>query len=281
MEYRSLEGVSLPQLVEAWNAGFADYAVPMVMTGESMTRLLTARGYAAHISAGAFDDGRLVGFVLNGLRPWRGVLTGYDTGTALLPAYRGKGIAKATMALALDLLRTAGAEQYLLEVIQTNTPAVELYTKQGFHIVREFPCFQGPKPAFAASPWHFETVPVTAQLLAELGNLDALAPSWQYSDDTLLTRAEHDIAATLSDSRGLVACGIITRQGGGIARLAVREDCRRQGIGRALMAVLAHISECEKLIIINVDGGGQAGIAFLKALGFEDYISQYEMVLPL
>jgi len=282
MEYRSLESITRPQLLDAWNGGFADYAVPMTMTEESLTRLLTARGYQPHVSAGAFDEGRLVGFVLNGLRPWRGAMTGYDTGTALLPDYRGKGIAKATMALALDLLRAAGATQYLLEVIQTNTPAVELYTKQGFGITREFPCLRRRHPVGETATWDTQWVaPFSPAQWREAEALWEVDPSWQSSPDTLLVTPEPLEYAVVRQGDALVGYGIFSTRSGTIAQMAVHPDFRRQGVGRSLLVAMAAKTEAPGLGFVNVDSGGQETMAALKALGFEAYIAQFEMVLPL
>ena len=41
----------------------------------------------------------------------------------------------------LEILRQNDIHQYLLEVIQTNRGAVELYRKEGFKVTREFDCY--------------------------------------------------------------------------------------------------------------------------------------------
>jgi ribosomal protein S18 acetylase RimI-like enzyme len=110
--------------------------------------MLLRRGYNSEFSIGAFDNGELVGFVLNGLRNWDGKLTAYDTGTGVVNNYRKQGITTNIIHNIKGLLKEKGVNQYLLEVIRSNTAAFELYKKQGFEIIRNFECFQLDKSKY-------------------------------------------------------------------------------------------------------------------------------------
>lgn len=55
------------------------------MSLETFERKLKRNGFKLGVSAGAFEHGRLVGFVLNGVREWTGEKTIYDTGTGVVP----------------------------------------------------------------------------------------------------------------------------------------------------------------------------------------------------
>ena len=54
---------------------------------------LAKNAYDPACSAGAFDDGRLVGFMLHGVADWRGERIAFDAATGILPQYRGQGLA--------------------------------------------------------------------------------------------------------------------------------------------------------------------------------------------
>lgn len=65
-----------------------------------------------------------------------GIITAADESQllniAVLPDFRGRGIAKSLMAAITDASRAAGAAMILLEVRVTNDPARALYEKEGF-----------------------------------------------------------------------------------------------------------------------------------------------------
>ena len=87
MEYRSLTDTTTKCMHEA----FSDYEVPMNLSLEIFERKLKRNGFKPEVSAGAFEDDRFVGFVLNGVREWAGEKTIYDTGTGVVPEFRGAG----------------------------------------------------------------------------------------------------------------------------------------------------------------------------------------------
>ncbi len=57
---------------------------------------------------------------------------------AVLPEFRGRGIARATLIRCLRGCRSTGYELVELEVTATNTPAVELYRSVGFTLRRAY-----------------------------------------------------------------------------------------------------------------------------------------------
>lgn len=82
-------------------------------------------------------DGKAVGYM--GLQIFSG--EGYVTNIAVLPNFRGRGIAQA---LINEQLKNE-MEFITLEVRESNTPAVNLYTKMGFKNV-------GVRPNFYSNP---------------------------------------------------------------------------------------------------------------------------------
>lgn len=82
-------------------------------------------------------DGRAVGYM--GLQIFAG--EGYVTNVAVLPEYRGQGIAKALIAEQMK----NDMEFITLEVRESNTPAIHLYKKSGFETV-------GVRPDFYVNP---------------------------------------------------------------------------------------------------------------------------------
>jgi ribosomal protein S18 acetylase RimI-like enzyme len=139
--YSTLEGISIEELHRAFLNAFSDYQVNVKLPLSEFQEMLQRRGFVQNASIGAFQNDKLVGFVLNGIRDWNGRLTSYDLGTGVIEMYRRQGITSNMFQNSKQLLQKMQVEQYLLEVIQTNTSAVQLYKKQGFSTLRDFECF--------------------------------------------------------------------------------------------------------------------------------------------
>lgn len=84
------------------------------------------RGYVA------VEDGKIVGVTII---QRHGTTNAWVVGTVgVLPGYRRRGIARAGLEKALELMKTHGAEKTWLGVINGNTPAQRLYESLGFKV---------------------------------------------------------------------------------------------------------------------------------------------------
>ncbi len=140
MEIRSLENIGFDTLFNAFERAFADYEIRFEK--EEVRRMLTRRGYVPRLSFGAFDNGAIIAFTLNGIGMFNGVSTAYDTGTGTVKEYRGQGIAGKIFNHSLPYLKEAGIRQYLLEVLQDNTKAISVYSRMQFKTTRQFDCYR-------------------------------------------------------------------------------------------------------------------------------------------
>ena len=114
--------------------GIAPRQVPFNKVAPQLKHMIERRGYDENISLGAFDQGKLVGFTLNGKGMWQGEKTAYDTGTGMVKAYRKQGLATRIFGESLDILKQEGITRYLLEAGRPNAGsscAVKLFTDSG------------------------------------------------------------------------------------------------------------------------------------------------------
>ena len=91
-------------------------------------------------------EGRLVGYIMcrvesgfsdfGRMRPSR---KGHIVSIAVMPEYRRFGIATSLMFSATSALATYGCSEAFVEVRVTNEPAIQLYKRIGFEIVRRVP----------------------------------------------------------------------------------------------------------------------------------------------
>ena len=249
---RTLTPADFDAVYEAFLDAFSDYVVKLSPTREQLTEMLTRRGYVPEMSIGMFDEGRLVAFTLNGVEPDRA----YDSGTGVVISHRRRGLARQVMNACFEVL---GDRPYVLEVIDSNTPAIELYRGLGFEETRGLQCWILESHSLTVSQSHSEALPV------RLCDCETLRPSWQNSSASIArARDEH---VTISDDHGEV---VLFPNTGDLAQLR----------GRVSTALLGAALERagKPLRIMNIDEGERGVAEFLEAAGAVKLVRQLEML---
>ncbi|MFV0243079.1 MAG: GNAT family N-acetyltransferase [Lacrimispora sphenoides] len=280
LAYRTLNDANIETLHEAFRNAFSDYQVEMNLPIETFKQMLQRRGYAPEISIGAFKDDRLVGFVLNGLRNLNGKTTVYDIGTGVIIDYRRQGVTSNMLLNVKEVLKQNQIEQYLLEVIQSNTSALQLYKKEGFKIRRNFSCYKIDKKSYAPVKNH--KVEHTDQMAWEqLSEFWDFEPSCQNSFDSVNAVSKEFLYSIVHYDNTIAGYGIINKKTGDIPQIAVKKVYRGKGIGRSIVTDLIENTESQKISTLNVDDESKCMKDFLIKSGFAPTVSQYEMLLHI
>lgn len=281
--YKTLENINIEILHKTFLSAFSDYQVKMDLPLYSFEQMLQRRGYVPAISIGAFYNDLLVGFILNGFRNSDGNLIVYDTGTGVIGEYRKQGITSNMILNIKKILKEKKVEQYLLEVIQTNTSAIQLYKKQGFELVRDLACFKLDKSKYnPMTNFKVEHVDrIDFSNWKELSKFWDYIPSWQNSIASINAVPDTFIYSVIRIDNNIVGYGIIDKKTGDIPQIAVNKFYRRNGIARSIVTNLLENAESYKISVLNVDAESKTTIDFLLGLGFEYYVGQYEMTLKL
>jgi ribosomal protein S18 acetylase RimI-like enzyme len=280
LEYRTLNKTSIETLHKAFCNAFSDYQVKMDLPIWKFKQMLQRRGYDPEMSIGAFKDEMLVGFVLNGFRNWNEKSTVYDLGTGVTAEYRRQGITSNMLLNIKEALKQKQVEQYLLEVIKSNTSAVELYKKQGFEIQREFQCFQLDKNKYNPITT-YKVEHVNRINLRQLTEFWDFKPSWQNSIDSISAIPEAFLYSIVRFDNTIAGYGIIDKRTGDIPQIAVNKHYRGKGIARTIITDLIENTESYKISVLNVDDESKCTKDFLIKLGFEHIVDQYEMLLKI
>jgi ribosomal protein S18 acetylase RimI-like enzyme len=266
-------------LYDCFLTAFSDYAVDMRMSREQFQQRLVRDGVRLQMSAAAFDGERMIGFCINGTGEWQGKSTAYDAGTGVVPDYRGRGVAKELFAFLEVRLKDAGFDQYLLEVLTSNTPAATLYRKLGFVDTRRLAVFRsGPQKGKKKPDHHVSIKHVEGPDWKLYRSFWDCYPSWQNSSEAV-DRVRRDrliVEAHIEDER--VGYGVVFVPSANLMQLAVSPLHRRKGVGSAILATLEGSAP---LKINNIDENLPAALAFYEANGYKQVLSQYEMMKTL
>lgn len=282
IHYQTLEKISVETLYQTFLDAFSDYAVQFQLSLEDYKNMLKRRGFTPEVSVGAFHNKELVGFVLNGLREIDGHVTAYDVMTGIVPSSRKQGLSKEMFRFVLQTFSEVGVKQYILEVLQENRTAFDIYQKQGFRIVRSFDVFKleqkiaGPKKEISKIDFVTELSDEHWELVQTF--LES-SPSWQNATASIKNTPDAFLYALAAIDRKIVGYGIVDKKTGDVPQLAVHGKYQNLGIEQQLLATLQDKTESSTLSLVNIDTELKDKIELLQTIGFKRTTSQYEMIL--
>lgn len=278
MEIRNLSDISYDCIICAFQEAFSDYAVSF--SSDGIMAMFKRRGFTPQLSFGAFQDGKIVSFLFNGTGLYGGTFTAYDCGTGTIPAFRGRGLAGTLFEHAVPLLREAGMKRYLLEVLKSNTTAINIYSKAGFETIAEYECFTGNKNMIARSNKTNKYVEIhgcVKDLLYCLSHFCDFTPSWQNSVESIARGFDRLIMRIAMMGDKPVGYIVADPSTGDISQIAVDPAHRRCGIATALLRDMLQSIKIDTLKVLNIDRHSTPMIEFLNATGFCKGLPQYAM----
>jgi ribosomal protein S18 acetylase RimI-like enzyme len=280
--FKPLHETSIEQVHQAFVDAFSDYEVPLPMPFEKFVEMIKIRDLNLKYSLGCFVEKRLVGFIICGFRETENQKICYDGGTGVVKEFRRQGIGEQLLEKLIEMLKEMHINQFVLEVLENNQPAINLYEKYGFRKIRRLECFEIEKQQLKPVPDRgFEITvsnPATAQNNEEKYRL--YKPTWQNEIQSVLNVSEKYTHVTLSCSDRVLGYGIIHKTKGDIPQIGILEEWKQWGLESHLVAELARHTENEKIIVLNVEGNNYLGETLWK-LGFRNFVNQWEMTLEM
>ncbi len=134
MNIRTAGIEDLPVVQEVENACFHEERY----STEDLSAILGEEGFDTLLA----EDGRTMGAAIVNYRPE--LVAAQLVSLAVLPPYRGKGVARALLREAESLVRSRGARLMVLQVGTVNVPAMNLYVHHGFRIEGMIGDYYGP-----------------------------------------------------------------------------------------------------------------------------------------
>jgi len=277
MYFRSLNNEDLAQLYSTFIEGFKGYFVNMQMSEDAFYKRFFQNIRVDLDYSGALfsKTGTMAAFMLHAYHITDKKIA-YNAGTAVLPNYRGQGVATLLYEKMLLHLQQKKVEQVQLEVITENKAAIRLYEKVGFQKKRTLAVYQTSHikyPTTTNKHIHpIQQLPLTTALK----DYQDFIPAWTCDLAKINTSDPIYYCCVYLDGNLPKAYGMVEIHTGQLLFLGVHKECRQQGIGRIIYQHLAQKSK-STIRVLNIPKTASNYHNFLIKMGQEVFIRQYEM----
>lgn len=277
MKIKSLHGISQEEILATLNESFSDYLVPLQLNLQQLAAKIKSEKVNLDYSVGAFDDNKLVGFILHGYDIANGKKLIYNAATGVIPSQRGQGLTRKMYDFIIPILKEQNVDSMVLEVITKNVQAIKTYETVGFRAIRKLECYRGEihPPSFT----DVSIRPIHEFDWNMIRTYWDFLPSWQNTEMAIENGKENFLAYGAFNNYDLVGYIIINPLNKRVHQFGVDKQFRRRKIGSALFA---HVIEPGSSVsIINVEDTARETNEFLNKIGLTVYVEQYEMKMVL
>ncbi|CDZ65514.1 Putative N-acetyltransferase [Neorhizobium galegae bv. orientalis] len=274
ISHRRLSECSLEDAAEGFTTGFSGYVVPMNVTVPSLQLRIEHDHVDLDESLVYFDGEKPAGILLIGRRGDRSRVGAIGMG----PTIRGRGFGRRVMLDAIEVAKARGDRKLMLEVINTNERARDLYLSLGFVITRKLVGFGRSRKLAApdVAPAEECDLGTAAGMLARFADADL---TWQ-TDPRSFQRAGPPLKGFALDGKAAVLLDDTGRDVR-LYGLAVDPAHRRKGLGRGLTDALAARYPGRRLFIIENVPDGLID-RFMRRIGWrKSALTQSEMAIDL
>jgi len=274
MRFTSLAHTPFSQITACFNEAFSDYFVAFNATEDYLRERWRAAGVDYRLSVGAFDEEKLVGFMILCTGTKDGFLTAHNAGTGVIPDYRGRRLVGALYDYVLPKFKAAGIRQSTLEVITQNEKAIKAYERAGYEVVRKLHCFSGAVTTVAPATEAWEIRREKKIDWPLLASLPPHCATWEQRPEVIAARAALYECWQLWEDGQLKAYFILNPATGQIQSFSAVAG-GEQHYGLPLIQAIG--KEITTLSINNVDEGESGWLSVFKRAGLNNTVNQYEM----
>lgn len=260
-------------LAEILTACFEGYIVPLAMDADLFDGRFRRENLDLQASRVMTDRGRPVAIVLIARRGW----TARVAAMGIVPSHRNCGVGSLALGEIIDDLHRLGDRRMLLEVIDSNEPALRLYSRLGFQRRRRLVGYRRPADAVRgpSASALIKTDPFS--IAWRMARVEEPGLPWLIAPETLAAIASPALGLSLDDKAFAIVepgprAGIVQ-----LRALFVEPAMRGRGWGKALVgAVSARFAKDDLVVGANVPEDLAPG--FMARTGFEKTpIGQFEM----
>jgi ribosomal protein S18 acetylase RimI-like enzyme len=198
-QLRPLLEFGLEPSLEAMNEGYSDYFVPIRLEFARFLGMAKSDGVDFSLSRAIIVDDAIAGVALIARRGWTTRLAAMS----VRPAFRGKGLGRQAMNDLIAESEERGDHRMVLEVIESNTPAVRLYEASGFRVDRRLLGFKVAESAPSDEVATLEDVDIrNVAVLVGAHGIENLP--WQLSAETLAHQGPPSVGFQLGHAHAVI-----------------------------------------------------------------------------
>jgi ribosomal protein S18 acetylase RimI-like enzyme len=268
MRIQPASDLAVADLAAVWRQAYDGYFVPLQFDEMQLARHIRWSGLDLSLSLVAFEGEAPLGLSLAAHAHGRAWIGGFG----IAPAFRRQGWATRLMQAHAERLDAAGISDARLEVIDIN-PAIEVYRRSGFQVVRELLVWEGDLGEVGSAG-----IALARDDLARVhARLHRTEPSWRRGLKRLFNILDDGETQVIGVERAgqVTAFAVILDQP---ERFGLFDAaCADQAAGQALLAALAAIRPGARVRVVDEADDTPLARA-LQAAGFERTIRQFEMV---
>ncbi|WP_168194534.1 GNAT family N-acetyltransferase [Antarcticibacterium arcticum] len=273
MEIRNLAKTPIETIVECLIQSFEGYFVQLPSNTDYWEDRFRNARVDLRYSFGMYEKNRLVGFIINGIDNFNGQSTAFNTGTGVLPAYRGNKIVDKLYEFAFPLLREKGVTHCRLEVIEDNSKGIRVYERIGFNITRKLFCYKG-KINDSENRLRIEKMASGEIGLNDFGDEELY--SWDHTRDAIVAAGKHyDTYIVYKDNQQQAGYFTINPEMGYLARIGKTFS----GTYKELIGAVKQIASEVK--VNNVCESRTQLRTHLVDAGLVNFINQFEMEMKI
>ena len=178
---RTIAEAGLDLAAATLDRGFSDYIVKIPFTSALLLQMIRQDSVDPTLSAVVMDGDAPVGVGLIARRGWTSRLAAMS----IAPEARRRGAGAFLVRELLAASRARGEQAMVLEVIESNEPAVRLYRANGFEVVHRLVGLKREPAADASAPSDVDLEPADIRDVARLVSQHAPDLPWQVSGESL------------------------------------------------------------------------------------------------
>jgi len=273
MTIKNLSDLSFDTVIECFLLAFEDYDIKMPTDRNYYKKRWKAAKVDLNLSYGMFDNEKLIGFIIHAIDKRAGILTAFNTGTGVIPEYRGNRIVKSIYEYALNDLQHNGIEKSTLEVITKNVRAIRSYESVGFKITKTYKCYDGSIKI--ENNDQFELIEIALKNVDWKKLPNQQYYSWDFQKETVL-EGSYTFFQVLNNNQP-ESYFIINPKNRYLAQFDIL-NTENKGWERLFMAIKQISNEIR---IINVDDRLKYKLDYIELIGLENSVNQYEMELDI
>ncbi len=271
-----LSNTSISELARCFNESFSDYFVKFNATESYLKKRWQIGRVKFNLSFGCFIDDVLRGFIIHGIDMREGKLTAHNCATGIEPPFRGQGILGNMYNASIPILREHGVAFSTLEVISKNKKAIRAYEKAGFSLRPNLlHCFKGLSKINISTPKNITIKKIVTPDFSFYKTCQDFEPTWEMTESAFRVSPKEFEYWEIFFENNKVGY-LIYSPGTGLAQqFAIHENYRNKGYGKVLFQHL--IQEHKNIRVNNIPETSINTVNFLKNIGMENHIDQYEM----